>query len=105
MMGEKSFAAGKKSLSSGNAESAMSYFEKVRPIYEKDARDHPDDARFHAPLGLLYAYLGRKDDAIRESLRAVELVPESKTHREERSMRITWRWYTRGLGRSIRPSH
>ena len=78
MVGEKSFDAGQTALARGDAEAAKSLFEKVRPIYEKDARDHPDDARFHAPLGLLYAYLGRKDDAIRESLRAVELVPESK---------------------------
>jgi len=77
-VGVKSFDAGQTALARGDAEAAKSLFEKVRPIYEKDARDHPDDARFHAPLGLLYAYLGRKDDAIRESLRAVELVPESK---------------------------
>jgi len=77
-VGVKSFDAGQTALARGDAESAKTLFEKVRPIYEKDARDHPDDARFHAPLGLLYAYLGRKDDAIRESLRAVELVPESK---------------------------
>ena len=78
MVGEKSFAAGQTALARGDAESAKALFEKVRPIYEKNASDHPDDARFHAPLGLLYAYLGRKEDAIRESLRAVELVPESK---------------------------
>jgi serine/threonine protein kinase/Flp pilus assembly protein TadD len=77
-LGVKSFETGQTALARGDAEAAKSLFEKVRPLYEKDARDHPDDARFHAPLGLLYAYLGRKDDAIRESLRTVELVPESK---------------------------
>jgi TolB-like protein len=77
-VGVKSFDAGQTALARGDEESAKSLFEKVRPIYETGARAHPDDARFHAPLGLLYAYLGRKDDAIRESLRAVELVPESK---------------------------
>jgi Flp pilus assembly protein TadD len=29
-----------------------------------------------ARLGLLYAYLGRKEDALRESRRAIELTPE-----------------------------
>ena len=32
----------------------------------------------HANLGLLYAFMGRKNDAIREGRRAVELKPESK---------------------------
>ncbi len=40
-------------------------------------RDHPDDARNHASLRILYGYIGRKEDAIRESRRAVELGPES----------------------------
>jgi serine/threonine-protein kinase len=37
-----------------------------------------DDPTFHAKLGVLYAYLGRKEDALRESRRAVELCPENK---------------------------
>jgi tetratricopeptide (TPR) repeat protein len=41
-------------------------------------RDHPDVAEAHAMLGSLYAYMGRKDDAIRESRRAVELEPEAE---------------------------
>jgi tetratricopeptide (TPR) repeat protein len=39
-------------------------------------RDHPDNAGDHAALGILYAYMGRKEEAIRESRRAVELCPE-----------------------------
>jgi serine/threonine-protein kinase len=38
----------------------------------------PLDASRHAQLGLLYAYLGRREDALREGRRAVELLPESK---------------------------
>ena len=41
-------------------------------------RDDPDDPERHAELGLLYAYMHRKEDAIRESRRAVELEPESQ---------------------------
>ena len=41
-------------------------------------RDNPDAAVRHASLGLLYAYMQRKEDAIRESRRAVELEPESQ---------------------------
>src|SRR5439155_23665435 len=45
---------------------------------EKAAREAPDAAERHANLGLLYAFMGRKEDAIREGRRAVELKPESK---------------------------
>ena len=38
----------------------------------------PASAERHANLGWLYAFMGRKDDAIREGRRAVELKPESK---------------------------
>jgi len=40
-------------------------------------RDHPDNAIDYAALGILYAYMGRKEEAIRESRRAVELCLES----------------------------
>ena len=41
-------------------------------------RDHPDEPAFHAALAKVYALLGRKDEAIREGQRAVELCPENK---------------------------
>ena len=50
----------------------------MRPDSEKRVRDDPDAADRHAVLGLLHAYMQRKDDAIRESRRAVELEPESQ---------------------------
>ena len=78
LVGVKTFDAARLALARGDADSAKSLFEKVRPIYETGVHDHPDFERSHARLGRLYAYLGRKDDAIRESLRAVELCPESK---------------------------
>lgn len=79
--GVKSYDAAQTALARGDVDSARSLFEQSRAVYEENAREHPDDAPPHASLGLLYAYLGRKDDAIRESLRAVELVPESKDAR------------------------
>ena len=41
-------------------------------------RDDPDNPERHALLGLLYAYMQRDEDAIREARRAVELEPESQ---------------------------
>jgi serine/threonine-protein kinase len=48
-------------------------------IYLEDAlREHPEDPRYHSALGQAYAYLGRKDDAIREGYQAIKLYPVSK---------------------------
>ncbi len=52
-------------------------FRKRQTGLGKNVRDHPDNAGDHAALGILYAYMGRKEEAIRESRRAVELCPES----------------------------
>jgi TolB-like protein/Tfp pilus assembly protein PilF len=75
--GPKSFYQAQTALARGQVELARTLFEKVRPALETNVRDHPDDASHHAALGILFAYLGRKEDAIRESRRAVELCPES----------------------------
>src|SRR5438552_16699904 len=42
---------------------------------ESTVRDHPDDPWFVSWLGMVYADLGRKEEALRESQRAVDLVP------------------------------
>lgn len=41
-------------------------------------QEAPDAAERHATLGMLYAFMGKHDDAIREGGRAAELKPESK---------------------------
>jgi tetratricopeptide (TPR) repeat protein len=52
--------------------------ESARIILEKTVRERDDDQRFHAALGLVYAYQGRKEEAIQEGNRAAELHPVSK---------------------------
>jgi len=74
----KTYYQGRLALARGDIESAKRYFAAVRPDTEKRVRDNPDAAERHAGLGLLYAYMQRKDDAIREGRRAVELEPESQ---------------------------
>ena len=63
-------------MARGDAATARVLFEKARPAYEALVQDHPDEPKFLARLGLLYAYLGRKEEALRESRRAVDLIPE-----------------------------
>jgi serine/threonine-protein kinase len=41
-------------------------------------RDAPDDPGRHAQLGAVLAGLGKKEDAINEGRKAVELLPESQ---------------------------
>jgi tetratricopeptide (TPR) repeat protein len=55
-----------------------SYAEKARKAYEEQLRAAPNDPGRHVALGLALAYLGRKEEAIREGERGVALVPVSK---------------------------
>ncbi len=73
----KTFLAGCSALARGDNAAAQAQFELARPAFESAVREAPDNAERHANLGLLYAFLGRKDDALREGRRAVELKPES----------------------------
>ena len=65
-------------MARGDAAMAQILFEKAKPHFELRVQNHPDEPRSLAALGRLYAYLGRKEEAIRLSRRAAELVPESK---------------------------
>ncbi len=62
----------------GDATVARAAFTTARAEVERTAREQPDYAQGLTVLGLIDAGLGRKDDAIREGRRAVELVPVSK---------------------------
>jgi TolB-like protein/class 3 adenylate cyclase/Flp pilus assembly protein TadD len=62
----------------GDATVARAAFTAARAEVEKTAREQPEYAQGLTILGLIDAGLGRKDDAIREGRRAVELVPVSK---------------------------
>jgi eukaryotic-like serine/threonine-protein kinase len=52
--------------------------EEARKAFEEQLRQAPGDAQRHVVLGLCLAYLGRKEEAIREGLRGAELKPISK---------------------------
>jgi tetratricopeptide (TPR) repeat protein len=59
----------------GDTAKARTEFEAARPPIEKTVANSPQDATRRAQLGLLYAYLGRKEDSLRECQRAMELKP------------------------------
>ena len=74
----KSFLGGCIDLAEGKPAEAQKLFELGRPAFEKAVEEAPMSGDRHANLGWFYAFAGRKDDAIREGRRAVELKPESK---------------------------
>jgi serine/threonine protein kinase/Flp pilus assembly protein TadD len=53
-------------------------FAAARPTQEKTVRAQPDYAPGWCALGLIDAALGRKEEALREGRRAVELLPQEK---------------------------
>ena len=62
----------------GDPARTRAYADSARIDFEAQLRASPNDAQLHALHGVLLAYLGRKDEAIREGLRGVELNPVSK---------------------------
>lgn len=74
----RSFFEGCIALAQGDIGGAQKYFEDAQPVFENAVKQAPSSAIRHANLGWLYAFMGRKEDAIREGRRAVELKPESK---------------------------
>jgi serine/threonine-protein kinase len=57
---------------------ARSAFVAARAEQEKIVQAQPNDSRAWCALGLTDAYLGRKEEALREGRRAVELLPVEK---------------------------
>ena len=65
-------------MAQGDTVGAQKYFQEAASILENAVKEAPLSAIRHANLGWLYAFMGRKEDAIREGRQAVELKPESK---------------------------
>jgi TolB-like protein/Flp pilus assembly protein TadD len=74
----KNFFEGCIHLAQGDSAGANKLFEVALPLFEGAVKEAPSNAERHANLGLLYASMNRKPDAIREGRRAVELKPEAK---------------------------
>ncbi|MEY2585492.1 MAG: hypothetical protein QOD80_1518 [Verrucomicrobiota bacterium] len=74
----KSFFRGCTALARGDVATAQSQFAAALPTFELAVKEAPTTGLRHANLGLLYSFMGRKEEAVREGRRAVELEPETK---------------------------
>jgi serine/threonine-protein kinase len=74
----RSWCEGLAARSRGDAATAQAAFLAARGELERTVSEQPDYAPALCVLGLIDAALGRKDEAIREGLRAVELLPITK---------------------------
>ncbi len=54
--------------------SATPYFEESRKVLEEALKELPDDARIYSSLGLTYAGLGMKEDAVAAGEKALSIV-------------------------------
>jgi eukaryotic-like serine/threonine-protein kinase len=57
---------------------AFEYFEKAKDFLEQKIQEGQTDPAIHNSLGVAYAGLGRKEEAIREAERAAKMLPVSK---------------------------
>ena len=62
----------------GDMAGARVYFDSAAQLLEPRSRARPDDPALHATLATAYAGIGRREDAMREGQRAVELRPAAK---------------------------
>jgi tetratricopeptide (TPR) repeat protein len=74
----KSFLEGCTALARGDQAKAQKAFAAAAIDFEKVAREAPQSAESHANLGLCYAFMGRREEAMREGRHATELKPEAK---------------------------
>jgi serine/threonine-protein kinase len=82
----RSFVEGLIALIKKDEGKARSAFVAARAQQEKVLEAQPHNSRELGLLGLIDAYLGRKEEALREGRRAVELVRTEKDVMQERSL-------------------
>jgi serine/threonine protein kinase/Flp pilus assembly protein TadD len=62
----------------GQSELEEEHYDSARRFLEAKVKEWPEDARVHSSLGLAYAGLGHKEEAVREGKKAVELLSVSQ---------------------------
>ena len=62
----------------GESQPEKAHYDEARKILERELSAHPDDTRMMSSLGIAYAGLGRKDEAVKLGKRAAELLPVTR---------------------------
>ena len=62
----------------GDSSKADERLGQARVYLEQKVKDRPEDPRYRSALGKVYAWLGRKQDAIREGKAAVSIEPVTR---------------------------
>jgi eukaryotic-like serine/threonine-protein kinase len=62
----------------GNQLKARAYADSARSALQQAIEANPHDAQLHVILGTALAYLGQRDEAVREGIRAVAMLPVAK---------------------------
>jgi serine/threonine-protein kinase len=74
----KNYFLGVLAMVQGDMQKAGQLLERELEFARKQLNEAPDSESRHAQVGLVCAYLGRKEEAIAEGKRAVELMPVTK---------------------------
>jgi len=61
-----------------NGQMAKKHYESAVKILEEKIKEDPEDSRYFSALGIAYAGLGRKEEAIHATQKATEILPISK---------------------------
>ena len=64
----------------GQRTRALASYDSARLVLEERVRQRPNDAWLRSRLGIALAGLGRRDEAIQEGKRALELIPNERDY-------------------------
>jgi len=62
----------------GQEAEAERYYDSARKQFEMKIKENPNNGSFYGELGITYAGLGRKEDAINAGKQGIEMIPVSK---------------------------
>jgi len=94
----RSFWVGLAARTKGDMAAAQAAFTAARAEQEAEIRARPNDASLLSGLGVIDAALGRKEEALREGRRAVEVVPVADKSLEVPSRVANLAWICAWIG-------